>query len=454
MVRWAAVLLLVSAVLGCGRRRKAAPPSDASVRARTPLPAPRAHEPEPTWVYPSPGPELPLVGDRAARDQFGYTRAYLDRVAVAALLRAGRFTELTAHLEKLQSDFEADYRDEYLIYDAAHAFDDASPEVGERLEQWLAQSPDSFAPWLARGFHRAGLGALARGTRVSAETSAAQVSAMRGHYREATSDLTHALELRPGLVVAYGQLMVTVGGGVPRDGLLRQALERCPECFLVRLVYLRMTTPRWGGSYDLMQEAITEAARHSNPRLAVLAGMIDWDRCRTATENDDLAAALATCDAALARGPLGDYFKSKALVLELQDQRESALALLDRAAALRPQDVDALASRGGLRVELGSLRAGTRDLTTAWLLDRKEPAVVRAIPYAVQGWIRQAYNHQGEPATALADVDQALALDAASAEAHYYRAHILRAAGQPEQAPAELATACRLGLPQACPDGG
>jgi hypothetical protein len=106
--------------------------------------------------------ERPMIR-RPGVDAFGYPLDAVDKVGLLALLHAGDFSALTKYIEQIQEAFEADFRKEEWATQVLEAFDSADARVGERIDQWLLQSPESFAPILARAQHRVALGWYYRG---------------------------------------------------------------------------------------------------------------------------------------------------------------------------------------------------------------------------------------------------------------------------------------------------
>jgi len=86
---------------------------------------------------------------------------------------------LAASFERFQTAFEGDARYEYWPLDAGQAFRSAEPELGPALDAWVAKAPASFAPYLARGWHRLAVTMAKRGRKWAKDTAQADFSAMR-----------------------------------------------------------------------------------------------------------------------------------------------------------------------------------------------------------------------------------------------------------------------------------
>src|SRR5207247_2540126 len=146
-------------------------------------------------VAPAPLPtQLPLVGGDGV-DSDGYPLKWIDRAALRSLLRAERYADLTRYFEQLQTAFETDPKKEYWISDAPSAFASAEAELLPLLDAWVAASPQSFAPYLARGAYRVHLGFARRGARWAKETHESDFAAMADAHKKAYVDLEQALSI-------------------------------------------------------------------------------------------------------------------------------------------------------------------------------------------------------------------------------------------------------------------
>jgi hypothetical protein len=187
---WLLVLLLVVVVGAVAFLRlrpgeKDAPAAEAHAEpARQPpravaLPAPERRTQALVKLAPVPVPTaLPLRGGDGVDDD-GYPVAAVDRAALRSLLWHRRYQELTRAFAELQGDFEADAKREYWPMDAGDAFASAEPELRDRLDAWVAATPDSFAPYLARGTYWVAVGFARRGGRFTEDTTHDEMAALR-----------------------------------------------------------------------------------------------------------------------------------------------------------------------------------------------------------------------------------------------------------------------------------
>jgi len=430
--RWASVAIgvLVAGVLAAPAvflDRLQSPPSrsGAAPGAESPGPQPLAPPPD------EPPASRSMVGGPGV-DAYGYPLATADKRGLVSLLRHRRYADLAGYVEAVQADFEADFRKEYWPIDAIDAFNTADPSLEPLLEEWAKQTPGSFAPHAARGTYFVAVGWSRRGTRWAAETSQSQFAEMQRYHTRAWADLQRALGLRPKLVAAYRKLIglamaATSDPALGRE-LLDRALEACPNCFQVRVTHMVSLQPRWGGSHAAMLAFAREAARlaDANPKLTVLKGYVDLDRCTT--EQEGLDGRRAACARALEAGEHWEFLQVHGeLLLEMKEPAR-ALADLSRAVALRPQQAPTLASQAAALTRLGRLEEARTGLMAALAIDPTDDtaqATRQSLAHAflMQGYAAYTANRGAE---AVASYDTAAGLDPANAEVFFWRgaAHV------------------------------
>lgn len=383
---------------------------------------------------PAPMPGAPVVGDtspvlpplpvptdlpmlrRPGLGRYGYPSDAVDEVGLRVLLDAGEFARLTRYIEQIQTEFEADFRKEEWITQAFDAFSTADPKVGERIEAWAKATPDSFAPFLARAEQRVATGWYYRGGKFVGETEKARLDKFREILATAEPDVQAALARRPKLVAARQlELWLDTSLGKPAQReVLDAALAACPACFRIRSKYEVSLSPRWGGSLERMEAFATESQRDvaTNPRLKVLLGYADEERCRIFQDKENYVAALDACGRAVRAGDFGRFFDSRADVLLKLDRIAEALEAWDRAVDDAPQMTSYLASRGVARIRTGRLEDGTEDIRTAYRLDPLDSTVKWSVGAGVEWLIVKGYDRSqsGDDPGAIVAFDLALSL--------------------------------------------
>ncbi|MBS0380728.1 MAG: hypothetical protein JSS29_19785 [Proteobacteria bacterium] len=141
----------------------------------------------------------------------------------------------------------------------------------------------------------------------------------------AQTDLEDALKRSRKFVPTYmGLLGVAQLVASPDEAtaIERRATHEVPTTYYIRQAYLRNLTPRWGGSYEQMEEyeASLNSAAHLNARIWSLKGESWAERGYTARLDNDAAAAVEYYTKALQYGDRMEFLKARAtLYMALHD---------------------------------------------------------------------------------------------------------------------------------------
>jgi tetratricopeptide (TPR) repeat protein len=368
-------------------------------------------------VHVAPGPlptGLPLLGPDGT-DADGYPKRYVDRVALRSLLHFHKFADLTAYFEQLQTAFEADPRKEYWPIDAGEAFSTSEPEIVPDLDAWVAATPQSFAPYFARGSHYVASLWAKRGEKSLRNTPAQDLSAMSATGGPAFADLDRALALRPGLVAAMRQEILgaqPLGDHERISRYQKEAIRACPSCFQVRAAVAAFMIPRWGQTYAALHAFAAKAPRNLNPRFATLDGFEDQDLGDLAWTAGRLDDALAAFDRAVARAPYHAFVLARAKLLEQLKRYDEAAETIERGLAYRPMHPDLVTERAAVHYYKKEHLAGGRDMLASLRMDPTEERMKSWLPYALSGVIYEAHQLEqaGKHAEALDAADLAMDL--------------------------------------------
>ena len=302
--------------------------------------------------------------------------AYADAIRLQGLLHYRRFQELTSELEQRQAAFQQDIRLEAAVTDSFDLLVLRRPGVEPILDEWVRQSPKSWVPFVARGFYFYGQGWETRGTKFANQTTDARFASMARYFERASLDLESALQLNPRLVVAYQELIgMAKAGGKTGDGsrqYLQRALDICPACFEVRRQYMVEFEPRWGGSYEEMQEFAAKSQHADNPQLRSLFGSSYWDNGNIAQNAKRFPEAIQLYTKALSFGEYWAFYYGRGGAAVRAKRYKEALPDLNRAIELRPTKGDPYIDRAVCWANLGDYKAAKRDLMTAHTLPSRE----------------------------------------------------------------------------------
>lgn len=315
-------------------------------------------------------------------------KAYIDRPALRSLLVQRRYDKLREAFEKAHDRADADIANEDLAYDAAKAF--ASPEaaMGIELDLWVAKDPTSFAPYLARAYHRASVGWAKRGAKFARDTEAAELQGMQEAHAKAIEDAEKALSLRKNLPAAY-EVLLMIGRTGANRAATATAYERAkkdnPLSYWAARSRLYQLEPKWGGSYPEMLRSLAGLPYAKNPRLHALEGIVDLTRADEVKGPD----RLALLDKAAAKG-LVEALVDRADYLQRESQYDKALVDLDVALAKRPTHVQALAIRARIFAKQGRWSEAGDDMLLAARITPDDTFVVWSA-----AWITESLVYYG-----------------------------------------------------------
>jgi tetratricopeptide (TPR) repeat protein len=378
-------------------------------------------------IAPAPLPkDIPLLGP-AGQDAAGYPNRYVDRAGLRSLLWHKRYADLTRYFEQFQSDFESDPRNEYWPSDAGDAFASAEPALRPALDAWVAATPKSFAPYLARGTYLVDVAYARRGTQFADKTSREEFAAMEQTLNAAFADLDRALELRPRLVAAMREKIVGLRDIKKARPVIDQAIKACPSCFQVRVAYMYGLTPRWGGSHDAMLQFAKERIDRSNPRMQLLPGYIDLDKAQMLVLSKKPKEALPAIERACSLGEHWEFLRERADIRGRLGDLEGALKDLDRALALRPGHPQTLLARGHLQQRASRWEAAARDLIAGLRMKPTDATGRHALDRTVEGLVYDGWGHYkaGRRNDALRLYDLAAELAPTNADVQFRRAAIV-----------------------------
>jgi tetratricopeptide (TPR) repeat protein len=362
---------------------------------------------------------LPLVTpliERPGQDADGYPNSYVDLAALRSLLGRQKYAELNRFGEEFQRAYEADFRTEYYVRAISDAFSSSEPELAPMLDAWVAATPTSFVPYLARGSYRLDRGSTARGTAWSKDTDATNFDVMGQEFELAQNDLNRALELSPRLVAALRQLMRISFIGSSRRGfaaLAQRAYTLCPACMQPRIIEQIALEPRWGGSYREMKAAAAAAPVQENSRLRLLPGYAEIDRANAFIRDKQLERALEHAERACALGESVDFLIVKADILRRQAKPVEAIAALRRALTLAPSNALLSLALAEAEADAKDWRAAYKDLSAGLRIDPTSSDGRRLKPYVVKGLVYVGWeaHKQGREGEALDALDEAAELD-------------------------------------------
>jgi tetratricopeptide (TPR) repeat protein len=294
-----------------------------------------------------------------------------DRLPFLRLLQDGKYDELDSRLSSIEDAFEHDFRKEGLVRRAFGAFETTDPALEPLLTAWVSHRLDS--PWalMGRGLYFHTIGWNRRGALTTDETPEKNFAEMAIYHERSRRDVEKALLLRGRFTLARTILLAIAkghGGSEEIEKQGRLALESCPECFYVRIMWMNAVAPRWGGSFSEMMRIATAAGPYleRNSRLRLLPGFIYYEQGYMLESKGRNAEAIPYFDRAIAFGDWYDFLSERANCFCCQKRFDRALADYDRALRTRPWNEDLRAERAKVRHSLGDFDGANNDMLTAY----------------------------------------------------------------------------------------
>jgi tetratricopeptide (TPR) repeat protein len=341
---------------------------------------------------------------------------------------------LTEKLEEMQRAYEQDFREESNVFEAYAVFSQAVPLYESYLNQWVAGYPSLCAPYVARAEYYSACASAARGAAWASETSESQFKSMERYFSLALQDIESALKINPKMDVCYAML-IRIGMCTSNDALklnsLKESLKNNPYGFEVRKTYLYSLTPRWGGSYNQMEEFVNESERYLsvNPDIKRLRAMIAGDKANILKYDRRFDDAILLYNDALQITERAVYYAERGECYYWLKDYKRAMQDLDHAISLDPKDADYLRWKSKVLYSLNRMsdaqelieQAEKLDPTDKWVRQQKEfyeSDGAKAKVYANRGY---EYLQKGQYESAVQELNEALKLNGEDYISYYNR---------------------------------
>ena len=334
----------------------------------------------------------------------------LKRSEIRKMIDAGEGKKLDARFDGIVREYFSGKLPEGTARYAYQKFDNAEDATGEMIERWLAQSPDSAHALAARGTHRVARGTEARGTALSRDTPPENFQRMDHELRLAKQDLEKALETNAKILRAYEAIIDAARLDGDRDlgaWALAGALRVDPKNFYIRATYQGMQTPRWGGSFEALDEIAADAQRwfDKNPRVASLRAYSISHRGYEDYAHRRYELALSAYERGLVGAPVSFDLYLAGLMADKLKRHERAVELFSQRLRFKPFDENARYYRASNNIDLKRYDAARADLEVSLENNPQDIYALRA--YARMLIIQKDYKgalpklelaHQVDPA--------------------------------------------------------
>jgi tetratricopeptide (TPR) repeat protein len=340
-------------------------------------------------------------------------------------------------------------------------FRDATPAMRKTLDAWKQQRPQSAFAVAASGAQYVNAAAQARGTALMNKTRADQVYGMDMQAEFAAREFARAQGMKPAIPTMYSD-MFALGRMMGSDdyamGARAKGLALDPVNFSLRSISAAMSSPKWGGSDEMVGTMESEAARlaPAHPILWVAAGQAHVERVTSGQTRppanlqfvpvaDDVSSVRALTDlmrsahyysrdgatsvlaAEILRFDNGEFLAAYNLGKLYTSGAATAPWVMDilRSAGMdHPDDAKLLAAAGMWLNRMGDTTQGPAFIDAAYTLGTEDPWALNSI-----GMYYAGEGRQYDRAVAAADV--LIRVDPTNANGYYVRAKAQIAANDP-----------------------
>jgi tetratricopeptide (TPR) repeat protein len=307
------------------------------------------------------------------------------------------YPSLNTKLLEYQTAFEQDNEEEANVYDAFDTFSSAVPLYEPILNNWVHLYSNVYPPYAARAKYYVACAWAARGTKWAKETTEEQFQEMRRYYSLALEDIKSALTLNPKLDICYS-MMITMGMCVSDERLMKNALAEAlkynPYGFHVRDVYLYSLTPRWGGSYQAMEDFCDEAEKYSvyHPQLNSLRSRLFSDKARVFSYEHNYEEAVHYFTKALEYREIAEYYDERGdCYYHLEDYRR-ALSDYEDALTSKPNTPEYMQDKANALYHLNRMSDAQELTEKAMRLDPNNKWIQKNKDFYESDGVK-AYNH-------------------------------------------------------------
>ena len=368
-----------------------------------------------------------------------------------------QFESLNFIYENYQQELQDDFNKEYQFEDAFRVFHTTLPFYEVLLTDWIENSPDHFAPYLARAHYYFAKGLEVWGPGGTRGKTQEQFKLRWRNFKKAIADIETALAFDQNLLTAY-TILINISATMAQEEQLRKwakaAVELFPHSFLIRSEYIRVLSPRWSGSYRKMENFAKSAEAYvdMNPYFACLYGFIYIDQAQEYGSRKKYDQALALYTKATS---FGDYWyfytkRAEAFYVHLKDL-DKALADVEYSIYLRPTIERNYHLRSRIHFEQEDFAAAADDLQTARHLNPNDAETRRWQEWATTHLLNQGHRlFETDLNRAVEKYKYSLMLNPENPEAYYWRAVAYWHQNRLDLAVDDLKQSCDLGHKEAC----
>lgn len=305
-------------------------------------------------------------------------------IQLKRLFENEQFARLIEKFDSYQEDFQRNILTEYKILMSFEIFANTNIDYKRKILLWQKQFPHHFAPQFALAKYYITKGWKKRGTDFARNTTASQFKGMNEEFAKALPYLYKSIKLNPNLMPAYCELIKifnasTLGNPKDEDYMIDRAIKQFPWSFIIRKTASVAKRPRWGGSYEEMEEIAQDGMRYldNNPNMPILYGQIYFDQATYLQDQNKYEEAKAAYLKSLS---FGDYFRGyyQIALLEYYDLKNynNAMTFVNRAIELNRTFFESYYLKAEILHALGKYSEARQELETADILTSQYDSLI------------------------------------------------------------------------------
>jgi Tfp pilus assembly protein PilF len=312
-------------------------------------------------------------------DPYGYPIARVPHAQIRRLLIQRNYHRLETVLNEFQKNFNQDCRYEKQLNGAFESFQINDPQLLHFLDAWIKADPQSINAHLSRAYYYTGVGWKIYNDKGNDDyVNAKQFPLIKPYVALVEKDVDFVIKKQNDSLPAYltlASINWAVGKVPTARRLIKRALTRHPYSLLLRINYISLMKPMFGGSYENMYRFAAESERYSpyNPALNLLFGFSWSERARREINGHFYQAALLDCNKALTYGEYYLFYHRRACCYQELGEYELALKDVNRAIGLNPGYYSSYLLCAYLHAKLQVMESCRKDLQTAEELSPRDP---------------------------------------------------------------------------------
>lgn len=372
-------------------------------------------------------PSQPMTSEKPTYDS--QLKTLFPTLTIREMLSNKDFKKLNITLSDYQKAYEKDVRNEDNLLDAYVAFSVNDAYYEGLLNEWVKSYPDSYQPYLARASYFYNLGWKSRGGKWANDTSDKQIEGMKSFFSKAKQDIEQVLKIKRDHIVSY-YFLINIYKASGGDGevkvIVKKALEKCPNSFRIRSTYLLSITPRWGGTYEEMDQFATESQKYAfkNSRLKALKGYVFYDAGNMQKLSKNYGVALELLNKALTFGDLAMFYEERADIYDDSEKYDEALKDINIAIDMSPQNPDFYSKRARLFGSKKMMQEALKDIEIADQLKPNDEFIAKQKKWIADKFVYSGHSQQKTKnlSGAIEDYNAAIQANPNDAYSYYRRA--------------------------------